>query len=358
MKFLRRRERERNTVKASKMTRGKAPLADDLVKRWHEDPENGSKAIIGLGKDPSAVPVLSELLKKDQKIRLMSAVALKERNFQGVELKDKILCLILLQKKDEIIELGKAAVPALIQLSEDRYANVRNGVVEILGEIARHSRKSFWSWIAAKFRKDPINSALPVLIKGLKYDLLSAPEALAKFGKPAVPALVELLENGDSNIKRKITIIFGWMEDSSATSALVGVLNDEDSDIRGNAVWALGQIKDRSAAPALVELLRKGNLNPIDRRDIIKSLGRIGDHSATHALIDAFCDENLAVQVEAVEAFRGIGRVADPALTEVLQDQDRMVRWHAESALERTKAGPGPNERVEALLEPYSLARK
>lgn len=105
-----------------------------------------------------------------------------------------------------LIEIGTAAVPALIDAISDTDAGVREKATRIVGEI--------WP---------PAEAAVPVLIAALADTdddvRANAAEALRQVGLPAVPALIDTLANADD-------------------------------DVRSYAAWALGRSVRRRSPPS------------------------------------------------------------------------------------------------------------
>jgi HEAT repeat protein len=81
---------------------------------------------------------------------------------------------------------------------------------------------------------------------------------LEKTGKPAVPALIEALGDGDEEVRWAACRALGNIRDASAVPALIEALGDEDWAVRREACWALGEIGEASAVPALIEALEDG----------------------------------------------------------------------------------------------------
>jgi ABC-type multidrug transport system fused ATPase/permease subunit len=83
----------------------------------------------------------------------------------------------------------------------------------------------------------------------------AAAEALEKIGPPAVPALIQALQDE-----------YGWVREAAAKAleeigppavpALIQALQNEKWWVRHAAAWALGQIGDRQATLALTQALR------------------------------------------------------------------------------------------------------
>jgi len=135
-----------------------------------------------------------------------------------------------------LVKIGAPAVPALIALmkmdnealnDKDEAKEVRANIVLALGQI-----------------KDI--RAIPALFESLMHGSSwvqgRAAGALAKIGKPAIPALLKALKNGDNNIR----CYAAWaglsqIKDASAVPALVKVFGDKVADARLAAAEALGK---------------------------------------------------------------------------------------------------------------------
>jgi hypothetical protein len=107
---------------------------------------------------------------------------------------------------DELVEIGQAAVPALIAALKDRRNHVFQGAAEALGRIRHQS---------------------------------------------AVPALIPVLKSDSRVRRRKAAEVLGGIGDNSAVPALLEAL--EDNSVREHAAVALGRIGDPSAVAALKE---------------------------------------------------------------------------------------------------------
>ncbi len=181
-----------------------------------------------------------------------------------------------------------SAVPALIKALEDEDNEIRAVAAWSLGE-----------------NGDP--SAVPALIEALGDEdaevKLKSVEAILKVGKPAVPALIELLEGG----KRRAFAAkaLGKIGDSSAVAALIMALEDNDWAVVRESIVALGEIKDKRAVPVLIDALEFGD--SAGKNYAIQSLCVIGDTSAVPALIKALGDEESNIRSEASWALGEIG---------------------------------------------------
>ncbi len=82
-----------------------------------------------------------------------------------------------------------------------------------------------------------------------------AMEVLVHFGRKSVPHLVDLLHDGDEEVRNFSTVMLGDIAVRDAVEPLIAALNDPDANVRHGAAEALGRIGDRSALLPLLKLL-------------------------------------------------------------------------------------------------------
>jgi HEAT repeat protein len=82
-----------------------------------------------------------------------------------------------------------------------------------------------------------------------------AREALVAFGKPAVPALIQLLSHRKSHVRWEAAKALSHIADPIAASALVNALDDCDGDVRWLAAEALIGLNQDGVYPLLAALL-------------------------------------------------------------------------------------------------------
>jgi HEAT repeat protein len=84
--------------------------------------------------------------------------------------------------------------------------------------------------------------------------------ALARIGEPAVPALIETLNDRDPKVRAAAAMALARIgsQAKAAVPALIKALKDKDPDVRREAARALGQMGPaaQEAVPALLEALR------------------------------------------------------------------------------------------------------
>lgn len=296
----------------------------DLVKAM-EDPDphfrlRGSIAVLRAG-GPAEKPLaaLKALARgEDGLVRMETLTALGEA---GPLARDALPLLTEVASGKDALErslaaraiggLGPAAkgsVPLLGKLLDDKDQGVREAATQALGRLA-----------------PDVPEALPPLLKAAARDgheghLVA--EALANGGKPAVPALIELL-GGDNAVAR------------------------------GHAAHAL-RFMGRNAAPAAEALAKAAPKITEDpyRRAAFDALGNIGPAGVPH-LVDLLKDPHVPSKYRATEALGRIGpdaKAAVPALLARMKDRgaDRLDRRAAGEAL--VAIGPGAVAAVPDLI--------
>ena len=146
---------------------------------------------------------------------------------------------------------------------------------------------------------------------------------------------------------------------SATVELLMEQLSSEDLEVRRSAVMALGRIGDSTATPALVEALNEESLSI----DAANALGRMGDARAVDGLVNLIGNSDASVRQATVSALNSLTL---PSIAEriipLLRDPDPNVRESAvkiagyfgypESAGALLDLSRDPNERVRcAALE-------
>lgn len=102
-------------------------------------------------------------------------------------------------------------------------------------------------------RDDVVEELRRLLVNAAPEMRSNAAEALAQIDSNlAVPLILPLLEDADSDVRWNTCGLLHDFGDSRATSALVNALKcDSQPDVRFLAACALGRVGDRSAIPAI-----------------------------------------------------------------------------------------------------------
>lgn len=306
------------------------------------------------------------------------------------------------------------AVPDLIACLTDSDHNVREAAAKAIGRLGPQARAAFPALLEALYdpdvtvrnvaaraffelQPDPA-SAIPALVANIRAGpdrrALLALTALPSFGRPAIPALVELMKDHDpevrkwailgvgsfgSGMKDTIPDLIGLLRSpdrgtrSAAAGALTRIgddaieplaqaLSNSDAKIRGGASLALEDMGP-SAGPAVPALLGAllSNKPPDDPRpprplgtvDFVRdgeprptgyhaALRAIGANAATGLalLLDHQDQQEQIVALRALQFMGANGDRAVPRLITVLRDPE--LRMEAASAL----GGIGPSARL------------
>ncbi|MCL6533661.1 MAG: HEAT repeat domain-containing protein [Armatimonadetes bacterium] len=160
-------------------------------------------------------------------------------------------------------------------------------------------------------------------------------EALVKIGAPAVPYLIQALEDGHAcHLACKA---LGQIGDRRAVPHLIQVMKYWHA--RHAACQALGQIGDLQAVPHLIRTLEDLNgHNWFIRAAACRALGQIGaPEAARHLTYIRAKEADWFVRSIAWEALMRIGSRGTPFLIEVLGDEDEDTRRVACEAIEQIR---------------------
>lgn len=343
----------------------------------------------------AAVPILEKLLNQDeQSYRNQAAVVLKEINWTPQTDEDKLTYALASKSWDDCVSLGEAAVPALIDCLRSADTEIYNGAAAALGKIgAPHARTAVPALIQllTEHNSDFVAEALgelrdaravevlitklPELQRGSLHNAAAA--ALAKIGKPAIPALIEVL---GSDHKYCMLVVADALRSvyALAVPALIEALNDERENVRS---WTSSLLNEKGwkpeteaqtaayaaarqnwdqcvkigepAIPALINCLEGnhyrvmthigkaadalvaigepavepliaclGSGSAYSRRNAAYVLGQIGDTRAVPALIDYLNKDELG-HAEAIRALANFKdeRAVDPIIAVLKQDR-------------------------------------
>lgn len=201
--------------------------------------------------------------------------------------------------------VGKPAIPGLLEALKDESWNVRDAAAETLGLIGNLSavpalieamldqeKSAFSSAVYAlemiAMDHEDVADLYPLLsyddpyarlgaayalkekageegiqgfidlvrygISGDKHEFEKAAECLSKIGQPAIPALVETLQDENEVLRRLAAQVLSTIGDPSALPAMIAAMNDESIDVRQDVVTGLGGF-GQSALPILLETI-------------------------------------------------------------------------------------------------------
>ena len=170
-------------------------------------------------------------------------------------------------------------------------------------------------------------------------------DALTRIGAPAVPALIEALNDG-SCAAVKVVQAIGPAAAASAPS-LVRLLSDHDHALCPAVSPALAAILGDSARPVLARAAN--DPDPKVRKEAISAIGglKAGFDQLAPVLLPALGDPEASVRVEAIHALARFD-AARPALEKARLDPDQAVQRAAK------RATPSPDEAVQRTGRPVS----
>jgi HEAT repeat protein len=240
----------------------------ELLDRSQDDFEKANIAVaLGKIKDERAIPLLSALAHENtlwvhspaiEALGRIGAVA------PLIELFD-LGGLQSFAAVDALVEIGRDAVPLLVEALEHQNPEVRAGALEALGKIGDESSASS---IAACLRDtdglvilravEALGSTGPAGIEPLLHLVEGygqqnaitsrAAECLSKLGRAAVQALLEATHHANGVMRAVAAEALGEIRDTAAFDRLREMLsNDSEAYVRYNAGKALGNLGDPRA---------------------------------------------------------------------------------------------------------------
>ncbi|MFC1596929.1 HEAT repeat domain-containing protein [Planctomycetota bacterium] len=242
----------------------------------------------------------------------------------------------------------QAALEALEQLGEGRFANAFLGLLRGKAEAIEESRR-----LVQEGDSRPLDLMIVRLESAEWTTRRAACETLGQLGDArAVQSLIgRLADTGGERysdrraVAQAACVALGRLGDARAVEPLIERLDDSDSDVRREACDALGQLGDARAVEPLVERLEDEDWSV--RETACQTLGRLGDARAVPPLIGRLIDtggeryrNERAVARAACSALGQLGDIRGVGpLIERLDDSDSGVRQAALEALEQLGEG-------------------
>jgi len=122
----------------------------------------------------------------------------------------------------------------------------------------------------------------------------AAARALVHIGSAALDPLLKTLANSSAVARRNAAWALGALDDQRAVMPLVGLLRDSDPNVREQTAWALGAMNDARALQPLVGALRDTAAGV--RRQAAWALGAINDANAVDGLVASLKDSDARVR--------------------------------------------------------------
>ena len=143
--------------------------------------------------------------------------------------------------------------------------------------------------------------------------------------------LFAALRDPEASVRREVVHTLGLLGDKQAIAPLITMLSDSNSKVRGRAAGALQQLGKGNVAYLLPAL---ENQNAKIRRHVARILGTLGKKEAVTPLINLLQDADPDVRQQAAISLRQLGteRAIVPALL-ALRDTNPIVRQRAASVM-------------------------
>ncbi|MGD8559569.1 MAG: HEAT repeat domain-containing protein, partial [Gammaproteobacteria bacterium] len=282
------------------------------------------------------------------------------------------------QDWDACAQLGKAAVPALVQELKSEQWRDRMHSADTLAKI--HDPSAIGALInalsdnnadvrvavveaLATYRK---RAVVKPLIKALDDHNRVVRQTAARVLENSIEhyrdlnngeiskAFVAALKDNNRGVREVAARLLGELKDPATTDALIAALNDVDTDVRIAAKKSLHKMRDNRAIGSLVAGLNADN--PEVRSEVIGALSEYQDHRAIEPLLSSVHDSDAEVRIKAVNA---LSTLDDPravsALIEILKDYQPAVRKATAAALVKVD-DPGIIKPLKNLLDDPDVA--
>ena len=300
---------------------------------------------IGVGTDEIDAKLQAMLEHEDEFLQMMSAWALAVLNPGEEDMAQLAVDRLMAGMQSENRDVRSAAVTALVQGNFPSEI-VRPALLDSLDDIDPQVLAIGMQAIVAQGEE-----AVPRLVASLEIDELRpmAVEGLRRLGPlsaPAVPSLIELLENSDEQLVGEVQFALASIgpEAAGAVPALTAQLASESPLLRNSACYALGQIgeADYDAQVALVQLIKNAE-SPEEKLPAVWALLKMRPDSdrlrefAVPLLMRGLESDGELIRIQCAIALGELGDTAEPAvedLQEALFDRSPQVREAAAEALE------------------------
>jgi putative membrane-bound dehydrogenase-like protein len=182
-------------------------------------------------------------------------------------------------------------------------------------------------------------------------------ESLAARGPAAIESIAPILSNPDSSPTAALSAVWTAcrIDGPEARQAARQALSHSDETVRQAAIHAISIWRDEVAAPALAGLLE--SLSPHNQRAAAEALGRIGDPTATAALLKALpgAAGDRALDHSLTYALIELGE--NTALRDAAMSQNTRVQRAALVALDQSGAKLDPQTIINHLDDADSALR-
>jgi len=330
---------------------------ETLVELLHgPDPDLRMQAALALGEQQdirAAGALIKALQDEDTNVRYHAIEALGKLKatdavdalVEIVESRDFFLAFAALEA---LAKIGDARIaPRMVPLLEDEL--LREPAINLLGQLGDESAIAPLTSLlnTPTAPTDLIAEALAALSDRYEQQYREgayiADLTSREISPTGIQNLLDALETPGKENLRSIALVLGWLKRSGVDRALTRLMGR--IDLRNEIIEALVR-----HGPATLDLLM-AQLSAEDlevRRSAVVALGRIGDSTATTALVKTLGDESLTI-----DAANALAEIGDPkavdGLLNLIGNDDASIRQAAVSAL-NSVIEPSMSERIIPLL--------
>jgi HEAT repeat protein len=320
------------------------------------DPDLRMQAALALGeqRDVRAVPALIKALQDDNtNVRYHAIEALgKLKALDAVDDLAEIVAsrdfFLAFPALDALAKIGDSRIaPKIVPLLEDEL--LREPAVNLLGQLGDETAVTPLTALlnAPTAPTELIADALANLSDRYEEQFHEgayiADLTSREISPTGVQNLLDALEAPGRENLRSIALVLGWLKRSGVDRALTRLMGRVD--LRDDIIEALVR-HGSTTVDLLIAQLSSEDLEV--RRSAVVALGRIGDASATSALVDVLNEESLAI-----DAANALGQIGDAhavdGLMNLIGSSDASIRQAAVNAL-NSLAVPSIATRVNPLL--------
>ena len=326
----------------------------ELLKNPNADLRMQAALALGEQQDASATEALIAALNdEDTNVRYHAVEALGKLKAAGavdalVEIAESKDFFLTFAALDALTKIGDARiVPRIMPLLEDELLAIP--AVNLLGQLGDESTVAPLTALLNN-PTGPVEAVADALAtlsdryeeqygEGRYIADLTSREILPT----GVQNLLDTLEVPGKEDYRSIALVLGWVKGAGVDRALTRLMGRVD--LRDEIIEAL--VRHGSAtAGLLISQLKAEDLEV--RRSAVVALGRIGDASATPALVNTLDDESLVI-----DSANALAEIGDPqavdGLLNLIGDEDASIRQAAVAAL-NSIIPPSMSQRIIPLL--------
>lgn len=223
-----------------------------LLKDHEDETRIAACTAIGRFRDPSTFDELANVALDDTKIEVRQAAV----KALGDTKNPAAIPFLMEALRDSFWWFEREqAVRVLLTAIEGMGDDVVEPLIEALGDREGTVRK-YAAMILGRLRDPRAIEELGMTVYDLHHEVsLTAAEALAQFGAPAVEFLAEALIHPEASVREHAIIGLSMIRDERVVPYLIEMLHDPDRVVKRQAIHSLGDLKDARAIPVLQEVV-------------------------------------------------------------------------------------------------------